>query len=77
MLHKFSFCCNNAVMLNKKNKGFRRSRSSYEQSNIRSGKRKQWSESQMVGALDAVLNKHLLANKAAKLYRVLPSTLKY
>ena len=79
MLHKLSFCCSSAVMPNKKNKGFRRSRSmsqSLGQSNRRSGKRKQWTESQMVGALDAVLNKHLSANKAAKLYGVPPSTLK-
>ena len=46
------------------------------QSNRRSGKRKQWTGSEMVGALDAVLNKHLPANKAAKLYGVPPSTLK-
>ena len=36
----------------------------------------QWTESQMLAVLDAVINKHLLGNKAAVLHGVPPSTLK-
>ena len=36
----------------------------------------QWTDSQMVSASDAVLTKQLPANKVARMYGVLPSTLK-
>ena len=74
LFHKLSFV-NSFIMLNKKNKGFRRSKScppSTSQSK-RSTKRLQWTESQMSAALDAVLNKHLSGNKAAALHGVPPS----
>ena len=63
-------------MPNKKKKGFQKSHNTSpctSPSNKRSGKRKQWTDSQMMSALDAVLTKQLPANKAA---RVPPSTLK-
>ena len=63
---------------NKKKKGFRRSRNTApctSPSNKRRGKRKQWTDTQMVSALDEVLTKQLPANKA-RLYGVPPSTLK-
>ena len=67
-------------MPNKKNKGFRRSKSKCTSPTVtqskRSTKRMQWTESQMLAALDAVLNKHLSGNKAAALHGVPPSTLK-
>ena len=66
-------------MPNKKKKGFRKSHNTgpcTSPSNKRSSKRKQWIDSQMVSALDAVLTKQLPANKAARLYGVPPSTLK-
>ena len=70
-------------MPNKKKKGFRiltsstpRTSCSTSPSNKRRGKRKRWTDSQMVSALDAVLTKQLPANKAARIYGVLPSTLK-
>ena len=43
----------------------------------RPSKRKQWSEEQMLAALDAVTNDGLSGNKAAVLHGVPPSTLKY
>ena len=58
-------------MPNKKKKGFRRSHKTSpctSPNSKRSGKKKQWTDSQMVSALDAVLTKELPANKAAKLY---------
>ena len=66
-------------MPNKKKKGFRKTKSispRTSSSNTRSKHRKQWTDSEMVSALDAVLTKQLPANKAAKLYGVPPSTLK-
>ena len=67
-------------MPNKKNKGFRRSKSKRVSPTVtrtnRSAKRMQWTESQMSAALDAVLNNHLSGNKAAALHEVPPSTLK-
>ena len=42
----------------------------------RNTKKMQWTESQMLAVLDAVLNKHLSGNKATALHGVPPSTLK-
>ena len=66
-------------MPNKKKKGFRITKSispRTSSSNTRSKRRKQWTDSEMVSALDAVLTKRLPANKSARLYGVPPSTLK-
>ena len=67
-------------MPNKKNKGFRRSKSKCTSPTVtrskRSTKRMQWTESQMLKTLDAVLNKHLSGNKAVALHGVPLSTLK-
>ena len=67
-------------MPNKKNKGFRRSKSKRVSPTVtrsnRSAKRMQWTESQMSTALDAVLNNRLSGNKAAALHGVPPSVLK-
>ena len=60
-------------MPNKKRKGFRRVR---QGTHKRPSKRKQWSEGQMLAALDAVIKDGLSGNKAAALHCVPPSTLK-
>ena len=49
-------------MPNKKRKGFRRVR---QRTRERPSKRKQWSENQMLAALDAVIKDGLSGNKAA------------
>ena len=66
-------------MLNKKKKGLQRTKSispRTSSSNTQSKNRNQWTDSEMVSTLDAVLTKQLPANKAARLYGVSPSTLK-
>ena len=60
-------------MPNKKRKGFRRVR---QRTRERPSKRKQWSENQMLAALDAVIKDGLSGNKAALLHGIPPSTLK-
>ena len=59
-------------MLNKKKKGFR----VRQQTPKRPTKRKQWTEDQMLAALDAVIKDGLSGNRAAILHGVPPSTLK-
>ena len=66
-------------MPNKKKKGFRRltiASPRTSPSNKCRGKRMQWTDSQIVSALDTVLTKQLPANKAARMYGVPPSLLK-
>ncbi len=67
-------------MANKKYKGFRRrqlqSRSSPSTQVNRNSKRKKWSDDQMVGAIQAVINNRLSMNQAADNYQVPRSTVK-
>ena len=65
-------------MPNKKKKGFRRVQRTCnnDKQSKRPSKRRQWSERQMLAALDSVIKDGLSGNKAAVLHGVPPSTLK-